>query len=93
MTGTEELGRPFEFDVELLSEQHDVDLSNVLGCGMTIKVPLKTDSVRFFHGIVSRCQQGEFVAHRYQYRATLRPWLWFLTRTADCRIFQSMTTP
>ena len=21
------------------------------------------------------------------------PWLWFLTRTADCRVFQNMTVP
>ena len=27
------------------------------------------------------------------YRATVRPWLWFLTRTADCRIFQDMSAP
>ena len=25
--------------------------------------------------------------------AVVRPWLWFLTRTADCRIFQEMTVP
>ena len=28
-----------------------------------------------------------------RYRATLVPWLWFLTRTSDCRIFQNMTVP
>ncbi|MEZ5584590.1 MAG: phage late control D family protein [Candidatus Competibacteraceae bacterium] len=27
------------------------------------------------------------------YHATLRPWLWFLTRTADCRIFQKQKVP
>ena len=27
------------------------------------------------------------------YHATVRPWLWFLTRTADCRIFQEQTVP
>ena len=27
------------------------------------------------------------------YRAELRPWLWFLTRTSDCRIFQHKTVP
>ena len=27
----------------------------------------------------------------HRYIATVRPWLWFLTRTADCRIFQDMT--
>jgi len=27
------------------------------------------------------------------YHAVLRPWLWFLTRTSNCRIFQSMSVP
>ncbi|HJR28040.1 MAG TPA: type VI secretion system tip protein VgrG, partial [Pseudomonas sp.] len=27
------------------------------------------------------------------YQATLRPWLWLLTRTSDCRIFQNLTIP
>src|SRR5262249_27126055 len=29
----------------------------------------------------------------YTYRLTVHPWLWFLTRTADCRIFQEKTVP
>jgi len=28
-----------------------------------------------------------------RYRAVLRPWLWFLTRTSHCRIFQDMSVP
>ena len=28
-----------------------------------------------------------------QYQAIVVPWLWFLTRTSDCRIFQEMTVP
>ena len=27
------------------------------------------------------------------YGIRLRPWLWFLTRTSDCHIFQTMTVP
>ena len=27
------------------------------------------------------------------YQASLRPWLWFLTRTTDCRIFQDQSVP
>ena len=29
----------------------------------------------------------------HRYRAEVRPWLWFLSRTSDCRIFQEMTVP
>jgi type VI secretion system secreted protein VgrG len=31
--------------------------------------------------------------HTHHYRATLRPWLWFLSRASNCRIFQNMTVP
>ena len=30
---------------------------------------------------------------RRNYRAEVVPWLWFLTRTSDCRIFQQKTAP
>ncbi|HEX5354726.1 MAG TPA: type VI secretion system tip protein TssI/VgrG, partial [Aquabacterium sp.] len=29
----------------------------------------------------------------FAYQAEVRPWLWFLTRTSDCRIFQEMSVP
>jgi type VI secretion system secreted protein VgrG len=28
-----------------------------------------------------------------RYRLAARPWLWLLTRTSDCRIFQNRTVP
>ena len=54
---------------------------------------LADGSDRYFHGIVARCSQ---TAHRGQfasYQVTLKPWLWLLSRTSDCRIFQSKTVP
>ena len=30
---------------------------------------------------------------RTAYRAEIHPWLWFLTRTTDCRIFQDKSVP
>ncbi len=29
----------------------------------------------------------------YLYRATLRPWLWYLTQTSDSKIFQNKSVP
>ena len=92
MTGTEELGRLFTYEVELLSEDHSIVIGDVLGQHMSIRVNLRTDGIRYFDGIVSRFsyagQQGSYA----RYTATLRPWLWFLTRTSDCRVFQGDTT-
>jgi type VI secretion system secreted protein VgrG len=38
----------------------------------------------------------EFEGHRgryYRYRVEIVPWMWFLTRRADCRIFQDQSVP
>ncbi len=93
MTAQEELGRMFQFDLDLLSKDETIKLEDVLGQPLTVSLGLADDEKRFFNGIVSRfCQVGTVGAHAL-YQATLRPWLWFLTRTADCRIFQEMTVP
>ena len=94
MTATEQLSRLFEYELDLLSENHDIKLEDVLGRTMTIRLDLPdSDEPRYFNGYVSHF--GYVGTHgRYgRYQATLRPWLWLLTRTADCRIFQEMTIP
>jgi type VI secretion system secreted protein VgrG len=34
---------------------------------------------------------GQTARQLYRYQLRLQPWLWFLSRTADCRIFQNKT--
>ena len=93
MIGKEELGRPFECQLELLSEDREIDLSSLLGQSVTVWLELPGGGKRYFNGMVARFRQGEHVGNYARYHATLRPWLWFLTRTADCRIFQNTTVP
>ena len=38
-------------------------------------------------------KSGSTSAQFAQYQATMVPWLWFLTQTSDCRIFQEKTVP
>ncbi|HYC22622.1 MAG TPA: type VI secretion system tip protein TssI/VgrG [Candidatus Bathyarchaeia archaeon] len=87
MTATEELGRMFRYDLELLSEDPNIALDDLLGKVMTVSVDLPGGKARWFNGYVTRFayvgRQGRWV----RYEATLRPWLWFLTRVQDCRIF------
>lgn len=93
MTVTEELGRPFEFEMELFSLQGDIALSDVLGQGFTVTVTLPAGGQRYYHGLVSRFVQSGHRGDYHIYHASLRPWLWFLTRSANCCIFQTMTVP
>ena len=64
------------------------------GTDVTIGVELPDRSERFFHGFVSSFVAGdEDDKARRNYHATVVPWFWFLTQTADCRIFQNKTVP
>ncbi|HKQ26840.1 MAG TPA: type VI secretion system tip protein TssI/VgrG [Burkholderiales bacterium] len=89
----EELSRLSEFELDLLSPKRDINLDEVLGKTFTVKLALPNDKSRYFNGYVTRFAQIGMQGRYHSYRATLRPWLWFLTRTADCRIFQEQTVP
>jgi len=88
MTATESLGRPFEFELDLRSEDHAIAMDDILGQNMTIAVAMQEEKKRYFNGYVARFRQGLGTERWAHYSAVLRPWLWFLTRTSDCRIFQ-----
>ncbi len=93
MTARERLGRLFEIDLEVLSENFDIGLNDVLGQPFSIRMDLPDDATRYFHAYATRfCFIGQH-RHYARYRATLHPWFWFLSRTADCRIFQKKTAP
>ena len=89
----EELSRPFEHQLTLLSAQKDINLDDVLGKPVSVQLGIPKGKFRYFSGYVSRFAQSGMVGRYYRYTATSRPWLWFLSRTADCRIFQEMTVP
>lgn len=93
MTATEELGRMFRFDLDLLSRDPNIKFEKILGQNITIRLELSGNRKRYFNGYVSRFSQVGTSGIYHAYRATVQPWLWFLTRTADCRIFQSKTVP
>lgn len=93
MTGTEELGRLYHYELSLQSDDNKIKVDDILGQNVTVRLDLEDDKKRYFNGFVSRfAQTGRSQAHS-TYQATIRPWLWFLTRRADCRIFQDMTVP
>lgn len=89
----ESLGRPFRIDVDLTSESGSVSFEEILGKNATIRLEVSGEKTRYFNGLVHRFVQTRMEGRHAHYRATLVPWLWFLTRTADCRIFQKMKAP
>jgi type VI secretion system secreted protein VgrG len=92
-TVIEQLGQPFQIDVELLSEEPNVDFSQIVGTDATIRLLLRNGKTRYFNGFVTRFAHTGGSTRTAYYRMTLSPWLWFLTRASDCRIFQNMKAP
>jgi type VI secretion system secreted protein VgrG len=91
MLAREELSRLGEYQLDLLSKNREVDRDQILGAKVAIKVMLQNDETRHFNGFVTRFSAGGSLGRYARYHAVVSPWLWFLTRTADCRIFQDMT--
>lgn len=93
----EELGRPFAGEAEFVSENKSIKFDDVVGHPMVFRVALGDGGERFIHGLVSRfVREGEIWEDEKllsKYRATIVPWLWFLTRTTDCRIYQEQAIP
>jgi type VI secretion system secreted protein VgrG len=93
MSAREELSRLYEYRIDLLSSRSDINLDEIMGKNVTVKLELPEGQKRFFNGYVSRFAQMGTRERYYMYSATVRPWLWFLTRRSNCRIFQGMTVP
>jgi len=91
LTGREELSRLFEFRLELLSPSQDITAEQLLGKNVTIEVETEPHGRRYLNGEVARFAYVSRFGRYYRYEAILRPWTWYMTRAADCRIFQKRT--
>ncbi|WP_170064214.1 type VI secretion system Vgr family protein [Halomonas heilongjiangensis] len=91
-SGAEELGRLFDFTVELLATSEDIAFPDVLGGKLTLCLELE-EGERYFDGCVVAFSQVGRLGRYALYHARLRPWLWYLGLTRDCRIFQNQSAP
>jgi type VI secretion system secreted protein VgrG len=91
--GQEYISRPFRFVMDLLSENPNLALDKLVGQRVSFSLVLPNGSKRNWNGFVSRFSQTGKDERFTIYQMEVVPWLWFLTRRADCRIFQNMTIP
>lgn len=89
--GTEYISDLFEFNIEVLSSNHEIKPDQLIG--KTVTITLQNDQNRTFNGYISRFTYGEVKADNLRaYQLTMVPWLWFLSKTNNHRIFQEKTT-
>ena len=87
----EGLSELFEIRVEAVSTQGGLDFASTLGVGATIELKTQDGQTRYFHGVMTEARWAGTQEDLYVYQLVLRPWLWLLTRTSDCRIFAQMS--
>jgi len=93
-SGYEEVSRLFSFQLELLSQDFNISFADIIGKNVTFGLPGNPEGeMRYFNGFVTRFSQAPGFAGYARYQAEVSPKLWFLTRVADCRIFQNKTVP
>lgn len=90
--GEEALSRLFTYRLELLSEEENLDPNTILGKSVTFSCIRGDGSRRYWNGICKHFSAAGFMQQGLRvYTAEIVPALWFLTRNADCRIFQEKT--
>ena len=86
-TASEALSELFQFSVEATSTEANLDFQPLLGKAATVSLKTVDNQERYFNGVVAEARWAGARADAYQYMLVLRPWLWLLTLTSDCRIF------
>lgn len=97
LSGEEAISSIFSFELSMISENHSISFDAIIGRNVTVTIKLADGSSRHFNGIISTFTQGRGAGEgggdtRFTYyRATMVPWFWMLTRTADSRSFQNLS--
>ncbi len=83
----EGLSELFEFRIEAVSEDANVNFDAALGQDCTVVFDVEHGPKREFTGVLVEAQWLGIMQDYYAYGLMLRPWFWLLTRTSDCRIW------
>ncbi|MGF0334030.1 type IV secretion protein Rhs [Ectopseudomonas toyotomiensis] len=89
-SGREAISQPYRFDVELISERPDLDLTSLLHQRAFLAFSPNGDGI---HGLIHRVEQGESGKRLTRYRLAIVPQLAYLTHRTNQRIFQHLTVP
>ncbi|MGJ5820705.1 type VI secretion system tip protein TssI/VgrG [Paludibaculum fermentans] len=89
--GTEEMSGLFRYQLEMVSEENDLDLDQLVGKPVSFGVRLREKKeFRWWNGVVSKAWHHPDEDRLVHYGAEVVPWLWFLTRSTDCFIRQKI---
>jgi type VI secretion system secreted protein VgrG len=94
LAGEEEVSKPFRYCATMLSEDRDIAAERLIGTQVTLWVRNYRAGDVPISGVVRSFSAGSVDARGLrEYHVEIVPWLWFLSCTTDCRIFQHLTVP
>jgi len=85
----EGLSELFEISIEAYSESDNIDFGKILGEKCAVDYVTKSGDRRYFNGVLAEARWVGTSGRYFLYRMTLRPWIWLMSRRADCRIFKN----
>jgi type VI secretion system secreted protein VgrG len=90
--GTEAVSSLFSFALSAFSSDLAIIEKSIVGLPVTCQIKDGEKSFRFINGYVRQFTRKEtWVTQVREYRLEIVPWLWFLTLTQDCQVFQNKT--
>ena len=92
-SGSEGMSSLFSYTFDLLSERESIAAADILRTPISVTVKTVDGTDRFLHGVVRRFTQLGRSEGLTAYRAEVVPWLWFLSLSRDCKIFQNLSVP
>jgi len=91
LEGSEYISQLFSFELSALSTNLTIKPEELVG--KQVKVKFHNEQGRVFHGFVNQFSFGESQSSGFrEYKLSVVPWLWFLTKTENRRIFQNKNT-
>ena len=89
LEGHDEVSACYAYTISFVSKDIDIDPMSMLG--QAISIEAEDEPKRWFSGQCSDFRLTRVEEGLARYEAIVRPWLWFLGNTTDCRIFQKKT--
>ncbi len=98
LNGAEEISSLYQFEIEVVSDDSDIDLSSLIGKAAVVTIMdqcgLESDYIddqcRFIHGLISEIKLGAQGVRQSTYHISLVPKIWALQHRKNSRIFQQL---
>ena len=86
--GSEYINDLFEYRIEALATQADIDFDSLIGTSATVQIE-GSEGVRHFNGIVLQARWAGVGENGHRYDLVLRPWFWLASYRRNQRIFHN----